>query len=182
MVSLPWWHGNQATASFRAGLNLILPVQQLLAAAGPLLIPVLVRSRDLPQYRRITLSFAALFSTAPLAWTLVLAGFGPWICDWLYDGKYAFDRTFLTLLGLSAVIGSFGQVMACSLRAKELPNLAFRGYAASAGVSLIIGIPLIAFGGILGASVSLTAAMAVSTAILTLIVWKRTAITFKITE
>jgi O-antigen/teichoic acid export membrane protein len=175
MVSLPWWHGNEATGAFRAGLNLILPVQQLLAAAGPLLIPLLVRSRDLPQYRRITLTFAILFSAAPLAWALALGGVGPWICDWLYDGRYAFNRPVLILLGLAAVFGSFGQVMAGALRAMELPNLAFRGYAASAVFSLILGLPLIALGGILGASASLMAALAVSTAIHLRMVWKRTA-------
>jgi O-antigen/teichoic acid export membrane protein len=173
MVSLPWWHGNDATAAYRAGFNLILPIQQLLAAAGPLLLPFLVRSRDQAHFRRTALTCATAFSVSPLIWTLLLATAGPWICQWLYDGKYTYDRSFLILLGLSATISSFGQVMASALRAIELPKLAFKGYTASALFSLTLGLPLIAFGGVNGAALALTAAMSVSAITLTCITWKR---------
>jgi O-antigen/teichoic acid export membrane protein len=173
MVSLPWWHGNEATATFRAGFNLILPVQQLLAAAGPLLLPYLVRNHNQPRFRKKVLTCAICFAASPLAWTILLATAGPSMCSWLYNGKYSFDRTYLILLGLSATISSFGQVIASSLRAMELPKLAFHGYAASAIFSITLGLPLIAIGGVNGAAAALTAAMAVSAIALTLTAWKR---------
>ncbi len=167
MVTLPWWHGNASVATFRAGLNLILPVQQLLAAAGPLLLPFLVRRRGDSQYVRTSLRCGCAFMLPPLVWALVLFGAGSFVSQLLYADKYAFDRSFLLILGLSATIGSYALVVATALRAQELPKLAFHGYAASAIVSLVAGLPLIAFKGIDGAVWALGLSSVVSSSVLT---------------
>lgn len=167
MVSLPWWHGNEATGTLRAASNLILPIQQLLAAAGPLLTPFLVGRRDSAGYRKVALACAALFMLPPLAWTILLGFFGPLAGDLLYDGKYSFDRSLLLALGIQATVGSFGLVMATSLRAMELPSIAFRGYAVSAAASLLVGLPLIAFMGLDGAAGSMVLAGLLSAVVLT---------------
>lgn len=175
MVSLPFWHGNQATATLRAGLNLILPVQQLLAAAGPLLLPFLVRHRTDQRYLRTTFYCGLAFLLPPLVWALVLFAAGPVASRLIYADQYTFDRSFLLLLGLSASIGSFGMVFATALRAMELPKLAFHGYAASAVVSVTVGLPLIAYKGVAGAAWALGLSVMISASVLVLILVRHAA-------
>lgn len=167
MVTLPWWHGNAPTATFRAGLNLILPVQQLLAAAGPLLLPFLVRRRTDPNYATTALRCSLGFMLPPLLWTLFLFGAGPTVGRLLYSGQYTFEPSLLLALGLTATIASFNLVVSTALRAMERPKLAFHGYAASAVVSLVVGLPLIVLTGIDGAAWSLVLAVLVTAGVLT---------------
>jgi O-antigen/teichoic acid export membrane protein len=167
MVALPWWHGNAATGTFRAATNLILPIQQLLAAAGPLLLPFFVNRREDSHYLRIAFQCAVASTLAPLIWTVVLFYAGPLLGDLLYKGNYSFDRHFLLVLGLSCTSSSFGLIIATALRARELPKIAFRGYAAAAAVALAAGIPLIALYGINGAVWSLAVSSITCAAILT---------------
>lgn len=168
MISLPWWHGNSSVANFRAALNLALPVQQLLAAAGPLLVPFLVRKRNEKTYRSTVLKCAVAFAIPPLVWALFLTIFGNHISNFIYEGKYVFSETSLLLLGLWVCFGTYGLVIATALRACEKPKLALRGYAVAAGFSLCLGVPMIACWGIIGAFWSLIMAATVGAIINTI--------------
>lgn len=152
MLVLPIWGGTAASGELRAATNLILPVQQLLAAAGPMLLPFLVRSRERGDFRRRVLGLAALFMLAPTGWTILLGFFGPWAADWLYDGGFTLTRTVLVLLGVQGIFAAGALVVATGLRSRELPKLAFRGYATACGISVALGIPLTALYGVEGAA------------------------------
>lgn len=169
MLCLPWWHGNAAAATFRAGMNLILPVQQLLAAAGPLLLPLLVRSRERKDYPRLVLRYAAAFTVGPVVWAVMLTFGGHLLASLFYGDRYIFDRSFLILLGSTAAVSSFGLVAATAIRALELPRLSFYGYAASGCTSVILGVPLIWKYGLSGAVWSLAVASVMSASVLIMI-------------
>ena len=152
MLVLPIWGGTAASGELRAATNLILPVQQLLAAAGPLLLPLLVRSRDHPQFKRRVLGLATVFMIAPLVWALFLGTFGSGLSLWLYDGGFEISSVVLLLLGVQATVAAGVLVAATGLRAMEQPSLVSRGYATACVLSLGVAIPLTASHGVEGAA------------------------------
>jgi O-antigen/teichoic acid export membrane protein len=166
MLILPLWGGNAASGDLRAANNLILPVQQLLAAAGPMLLPLLVRSQAHPKFRQRVLWLALGFMIAPLAWAILLGTIGPWIGEWLYDGGFQLSRQLLILLSVQTIIAAGVLVIATGLRAMELPKLAFRGYATACGLSLAAGIPLTAYQGVEGAALGILIAVVGNAAVM----------------
>jgi O-antigen/teichoic acid export membrane protein len=152
MLVLPVWGGTAASGELRAATNLILPVQQVLAAAGPLLLPLLLRSRAHPRFKRRVLSLALLFMIVPMLWTILLGLFGTVAAGWLYDGGFDISSTILVLLGIQGMVSGGVMVVATGLRAMELPKLAFRGYATACALSFLVGIPLTVTHGVEGAA------------------------------
>ncbi|BDS06763.1 hypothetical protein NT6N_18030 [Oceaniferula spumae] len=152
MLILPVWGGVEASGEYRAAFNLVLPVQQVLAAAGPLLLPFLVRSRELPVFQSKVTKLALAFMIAPALWTALLAIAGSLLAGLLYDDAIPLPTHVLLLLGIQTILGAGVLVLATGLRAMEKPKEAFKGYLCSSLLSLLAGIPLMAVYGLTGAA------------------------------
>jgi O-antigen/teichoic acid export membrane protein len=173
LVVLPVWQGESASAELKAAFNLILPVQQLLAAIGPLLLPILVGARDEEGFFKKVLIYSGLISLPPIAWTLFLSVFGENLSEVFYHGKYSDHGSILLILGLQTVLGSIIMVIAGALRAMELPKLVVYGYLGAAALCLITGLPLAARFGVTGAALGMLISSVVNILILSCIFLKR---------
>lgn len=160
MLILPIWGGTEASGQLKAASNLILPVQQLLAAAGPLILPMLVRTRTDPNFRIRVHWMAAGFALPTLLWTLLLVMIGTPLSQWLYQGGFPISRPLLIFLGLQTTLSAALLIFTAALRALELPKLTSYGYAISCLLSLLIGVPLTAIYGVEGAAAGCLIAVA----------------------
>lgn len=164
---LPIWGGLEAGASFRALMNLIMPMLQAVWALSVLLLPILVRARDegrskLDSHIRLAL---IPFLIGPAAYWLLLGLFHQPLVSWLYAGQYTEGAALLWILGLSPIVASLKQVMGQSLRALERPDWLFLAYALSAVVALTAGTGLAYLWGIAGAGIGLVVCQAVTAAL-----------------
>ena len=173
MLILPVWGGMQASGNLKGAANLILPIQQVLAAAGPLLLPFLVRHRSSLSFKKKVYLLAIFFALPPLLWTLFLAFTGPVISEILYAGEFEIPQNLLLLLGFTAAIAGSTLVLAAGLRAVEKPKSSSYGYAASCFISLLPGIPLMAIYGVTGAAIGALAAVSTNL-IVTSLVFRQT--------
>lgn len=166
LLILPIWKGEAASAELKAAFNLILPVQQLLAAAGPLLLPALVRVRHSEGFFRKVLCYSGVIAIPPLLWTVFLWFFGDMASDIFYAGKYSGDEATLLFLGLQTTLGAVVMVIAGALRAMERPRLVAFGYFGSTVLCFSVGLPLTAKFGIVGATAGMLISMVVNSFIL----------------
>lgn len=173
-VIIPVWGGLAAGASFKALMNLIMPMLQAVWALSVLLLPTLVQARDEGHDKLdSSIRFALMpFIIGPTLYWLLLALFHQPLVYWLYEGKYTEYAVLLWLLGISPIVASVKQVMGQSLRALERPDSLFFAYALSAAIALTLGTALVYFGGIVGAGIALVICQAV-TAILAFVSYRR---------
>ena len=164
---LPIWGGLEAGASFRALMNLIMPMLQAIWSVSVLLLPILVHARDEGRSRLNSQIRLALipFLVGPAVYWLLLGLFHRPLVSWLYDGQYSEGAVLLWILGLSPIVASLKQVMGQSLRALERPDWLFLAYALSAVVALTVGTGLAYLWGIAGAGIGLVMCQAVTAAL-----------------
>jgi O-antigen/teichoic acid export membrane protein len=148
---LPVWHSITATAEFRAGMNLVLPVMHVNAAVGNVLLPSLVRSRGGPEHAA-KLRLAALLLVVPnlLYAGLVVLG-GDWLAGVLYGGRYEYSALQLVLLACLPLLTIPTFVWGAACRSVERPDLVLVGYVAATVVACTVGIAVVAAAGVTGA-------------------------------
>jgi O-antigen/teichoic acid export membrane protein len=156
---LPAWVGLAEAGGLKALINLAQPALQTISALAALLLPALVRDRDLggarAMKRTIKLSLA-LFLLGSGCYLALLCGFRLQIFHFLYAGKYAAYAAWpLLLVGLLPVAQSLPSVMGAALRAVEQPRLVFWSSVGSGAVALALGVSLAASLGVGGALVGL---------------------------
>ena len=164
---LPVWGGLAAAASFKALMNLIMPMLQAVWALSILLLPSLVWARDEGRDRlNARLGFALIpFVAGPALYWLLLGIFHQPLVSWLYDGQYADRASLLWILGLSPIAASVKQVLSQSLRALERPDWLFLAYSVSAIVAVTLGTGLVYLWGIVGAGMALVICQVVTAAL-----------------
>lgn len=171
---LPFFGGLAAGASFRALMNLIMPMLQAVWALSIVLLPTLVRAREEGRAgfdSRLRLALIP-FVAGPAAYWLLLGLFHQPLVSLLYDGRYEGGAALLWILGLSPIVASVKQVLSQSLRALERPDWLFAAYALSALVAVTLGTALTYFLGIVGAGIGLVICQGI-TAALALISYRR---------
>lgn len=173
-VMIPALGGLAAGASFKALMNLIMPMLQAVWSLSVLLLPSLVRARDEgPEKLESSVRVALIpFVVGPTLYWLLLALLHEPLVSWLYGGKYTEYAVLLWLLGLSPIVASVKQVMGQSVRALERPDSLLFAYALSAAVALTLGAALVYFWGIAGAGMSLVICQAV-TALMALLSYRK---------
>jgi O-antigen/teichoic acid export membrane protein len=171
---LPVWGGLAAGASFKALMNLVMPMLQAVWALSILLLPTLVWARDEGRAKlnsRIRLALVP-FVVGPAIYWLLLGLLHQPLVSWLYDGQYTQGAAVLWILGLSPIVASVKQVLSQSLRALERPDWLFLAYTVSAIVALTLGTGLVYLWGIVGAGIGLVICQGV-TAALALVSYQR---------
>jgi len=171
---LPLWAGLATGASFKALMNLVMPMLQSIWALSILLLPIFVRARDkgpaeLESKVRLVLM---LFVLGSILYWVLLGSFHDPLVSWLYGNRYTENVELLWILGLAPVFVAVKLVVGHSLRALERPDRLFVAYLASAIVALALGALLIHFWGIAGAATGVLISQMV-TAALVVILYRR---------
>ena len=153
--TLPAFDSLEAVGRLRAGLNLILPVQQVLGALGIVVLPELVRAARRGALLGTTRWFTLALATAALLYGVLLYAFAEPLIGLLYGDRYPLLEPVLRVLALLPVSVAIVSVLAAALRAVERPRLVFYAYAASTTVALTAGIWLVYAHGVLGAALAM---------------------------
>lgn len=171
---LPLWAGLEATASFKALMNLTMPAVQAYVSFAVLIVPALVRAREGGHFRRFLMFSVALVSGAMLAYWLLLGLWGEPLMVWLYGGQYAHHSSLLWLVGCLPLLSGAVALLAGALKALERPDQVFGAYAVSSLVVLTVGALMIYRGGLLGAVLCQVVAMTACATVLAYLVLKST--------
>lgn len=173
-VILPIWGGLAAGASFRALMNLIMPVMQGVWAMSTVLLPALVRARTAGRgvlAARVR-SATALFVLGSAAYWLLLGLLHRPLVSWLYGGQYTEHAGLLWLLGLCPVLVSAKLVLGNSLRAIERPDRLFWAHVLPAATALTLGTALVYSKGIAGAGMLMLVSQAIAV-VMTVVSYRR---------
>jgi len=171
---LPIWGGLAAGASFKALMNLMMPMLQGISALSILLLPVLVRARARGRSRfdsQVRLALIPFVLGPTLCWVMLGLLSNP-LVSLLYGGRYTEHSGLLWLIGFSAVCSAVTLVVGHALRALERPDQLFQAFAASAAAACILGIGFVYLWGLPGAATSFLISQMILTA-LVLIFYRR---------
>lgn len=148
--------GLAAGASFKALMNLTMPMLQTVSALTVILLPMLVRAREKSKFSEsIRTALLPLLGISILYW-LFLGVFHEQIVRLAYDGRYLEYASYLWILGLLPVTSVLMEVFSQGMRALEMPDKLFGAYAVYAVLGTAIGVGFIYIWGFEG---SVTGAM-----------------------
>ena len=161
---LPIFGGLAAGASYKALMNLTMPVLQGVWALSILLLPILVRAREEGEaaFDARVRSALVIFVLGPIAYWLLLGAFHRPLMELFYGGRYLEHAGLLWLLGLAPILAAVKQVMGHALRALERPDWLFWAYALSAGTAVSAGTALVYLWGVTGAALMLPACLSIT--------------------
>jgi O-antigen/teichoic acid export membrane protein len=148
---LPIWGGLAAGGSFKAMMNLLMPMLQTNAALTVLLLPILVRAKQNSEFGSYVRLALVLLSLPMIAYWLLLGIFHQPLVNFLYAGRYVEYSELLWLFGLVPVAASVKEVLSQSLRALERPDQLFLAYLFAAVVVGSLGVGCVYLWGIAGA-------------------------------
>lgn len=156
---MPVWFGLAGTASLRALLNLMLPVQNCVAGLSMVLMPSLVhdhtQSGTAGMNRTMTSHFSVLAGIA-ITYSLALWISSHFVLRLLYGDKYEMlGRNLILFSGMIPLGAAAISIIGNGLRALERPDLIFWCYVAATVVSAAAGVPLTAIWGVTGALVGM---------------------------
>jgi len=157
ILLLPIWGGLEASGALKALLNLVQPVMQAYMAFSALLIPEFVRAQAEGHFRQKAIMVTVCFLLGAGAYWFVLASWDAELLHLLYGGQYNEYTDLLWLLGALPFVDGVKVVLEAGLRAVEKPDLLFWAYLGSTLVTLTAGVVLLAFFGLAGAAIGLTA-------------------------
>ena len=159
---LSLFHGLEASAGFKAIMNVLMPIVHFNGALAQLLLPRMVDGRVRGRRPDIYWRSLVIVGFVALMYWAFLGATGPTILEWLYSGRYAEVIPLLPWLGLMPVFNGVASVTASLLRAEERPQGVTIAYGLSAGVATFGGTLLLAAMGIRGAAFAIVLANMVS--------------------
>lgn len=141
-------------AALRALQNFVLPMTQFITAITLLLLPW-VSAQFAEQggeplrksIRKITL----LFISGAVAYFFCIVLFGHWLMVTLYAGRYVQVAYLLPLAVLPLLMAAASQGPGIALAAMQAPSKVFWGYAVAAAITILVGVPLTHYRGLVGA-------------------------------
>ena len=151
MLFVPIWWGLEASAAYKALINLLVPIMNINTALAAILLPILVARRGTSDFKILIVrsAFGSVIG-ATLYW-LLLGAFGKPITHLLYSGNYSEIANWLWLAGLIPILGASVNIAGVALRAMELPNKIFYTYIAATILSLTLGLTFVREWGVGGA-------------------------------
>lgn len=158
---LPVWVGLEGSAAVRALMNLVMPMLHVNGALAILLVPRCVevlRTEGKEGLERCAFQACLLLTgIAGLYWV------GLWMCRhtlllWLYDGRYDAYADVLLLAGLLPLSEAVSSMLSLVLRVLERPDMVFWCHLVALGVTLTVGLWLLATQGVAGAMLGRLAA------------------------
>jgi len=169
---IAYFGGVTQAGQFRVVQIVFLPLTHVLIALSLILLPWLTRSRmaaDSHKFSHRAYLIVGLFFGISLCYVLPILGFGEEIVTILYGNQEYQELSWLIpYLGLTALLSAISTACMIVLRSAEKPKLVFLSTTVSMGVTLGIGVPLVAMYG----SIGLAGALVLSTAAGTvLLIW-----------
>lgn len=152
-VLLPIAGGLEASAAFRALMNLIMPVLQTYTAISILLLPTLVQARGQARFVRAAHWAFLLFVSGSTLYWAVLGLFHRPLINWMYDGRYTEYSGLIWVLALVPIIVGVTEVQSTILRALGRIDQVFWASVVSTVVALTAGIVALFVLGVAGAVV-----------------------------
>lgn len=153
LVLLPISGGLEASAAFRALMNLIMPVLQTYTALSILLLPTLVQARGQARFDRAAHSAFILFVSGSTLYWAVLSLFHRPLINWMYDGRYTEYSGLIWILALVPIVVGVTEIQSTILRALGRIDQVFWAGAASTVVALTAGVVALFVLGVAGAAV-----------------------------
>jgi O-antigen/teichoic acid export membrane protein len=143
---------------FRAGQTLTLPLMQVLAAFGVLLVPWVSRQRSLQggdYLRRVTPRVLGLNVAAAAAYGAVLVLAGRPLLQLLFGPEYAAFAWLMPFFALAAQFTAVSEALGTLVRAIRLPRLFVWSKLAAAAVMVVVGFAAVQVWSLEGAAASL---------------------------
>lgn len=143
----------QASATLKALSNLVLPLLQVNAALGALLLPAMVtRTHDREKFGKLLRLSLTLFASGAVVYSLIVGSLGRALVPLLYGGRYNANTDLLWLLLLIPILDGAMMVLSSALRSLQKPNRVFWAQLAVAAVVLSAGVPATNSAGLWGAA------------------------------
>lgn len=145
----------EASGQLRAILNLITPMHLVIAALVTLLVPLLSRAQ-VDAARAAMLRSMLLLAGGAAAYALLLGLLQSPLLRLLYGEQYEPAPHLVWLLAATLLPAAIADVCAAALRARQRPDLVFRGYAVAAAITIVGGVVLTLWLDLTGAVVAMT--------------------------
>jgi len=145
----------EEVASFRAALNIVLPVNVALSALSMINLPKLSNmnhSKDYLKFRGFTKEYLTINIFVSLLFVVSVSFAGSQMLDFFYKGKYSHLDHLLTILSFSTIAHSVAAVFNDAVKAFEKSDYIFYAYLTGAIITISTGPYLITRYGIEGAS------------------------------
>ena len=143
----------EASATFKAVSNLVLPLLQTNAALGSLLLPALaLRTGNRQQFKKLIFTSLILLMAGAVAYSLMLGAFGYAAINLLYGGKYDSAAPLLWLLLPIPILDATMIVLSNALRSLQRPAGVFWSQVAVAALLLTAGVAATRSSGLWGAA------------------------------
>ena len=127
-IILPIWGGLAVGASFKALMNLLMPMVQATTALSALMLPTFVQARMQYKFSSTVRLALVLLMLAPTLFWIFLGVFHDSVVALAYGGRYADYAELLWILGLLPVAMAANEVLSQALRSLERPDWLFRIY------------------------------------------------------
>ena len=178
---IAFFAGLEQAGAFRAILNLVLPLSQVLAALALLLLPWMAKVYVKSGSRALaskTVMLVGIFLALAIGYILPTVGAGSLILTFFYgDSEYQASLWLLPYFGIVAVLSAVAVPLAIALRVAERPDQTFWAKTASASITITVGIYLATVMGMKGLVLALVVSTFMGTLLLgwfSRILWKST--------
>jgi O-antigen/teichoic acid export membrane protein len=158
-------------AALKALQNFVQPMTQFIAAMTLLFLPwasAQFVNHSRAAFRKSIRTISLFFVSGAAAYVVCIVLFGHWLMGTLYAGRYLQVEWLLPLAVLPLLMGAASQGPGIALSAMQAPSKVFWGYAVSAAITILVGIPLTYYRGLLGA---MSAMVISSSALLAVVIY-----------
>ena len=150
-------HGVEATANFRAVINVLAVTHPIMQGIGNLVVPSVVRAhrKGIMPAMRATAKLAAQGAVLVLPYFFTLALFPGYALGLIYgpDSPYQLMTDVLFILTMSYTINYFSRMVTGSLAGLAKPDIAFQVQLFGSVAALTISLPMAAWGGVYYAAI-----------------------------
>lgn len=139
---LPFAAGAAAVATFRALMNLVMPMVIFNASLCVLLLPILAGKKNLlGQGKKMTVILGGLL-TIPLLYLVFLSCFGEEVLHFLYGNKYTAQGPVLMVIGAIPIASMLCALAGTMARSRARSDITFMAASVAAVFTLLVGCPL----------------------------------------
>jgi O-antigen/teichoic acid export membrane protein len=144
---LPIWFGVAAAGTLRAAIALLLPAFYLNSILATLIVAPLVRARDTPLFRRVTLAVACCNAGGALVYGGVVALAAPRLVPLAFGERFSIEPAWIAALGVTAALAGVREALLAAMRALERTDRVFWAQIAFAGLT-VVWLPFVPWHGV----------------------------------
>ncbi len=141
-------------AALRALQNFVVPMTQFITAVTLLLLPWAsgqFGNQSGAAFKKSIRTISLLFVSGAAAYVACIMLFGRWLMETLYAGRYVHVAYLLPLAVLPLLMAAASQGPGIALSAMQAPSKVFWAYAVAAAITILVGVPLTYYRGLVGA-------------------------------